>query len=476
MEPTKKRHAFWQNLFATSLPRAHLAAAGAVAFSTVILLSLIPSENVEAKRQILAVELPDFETETETDYVAHGLPQVNQSQESNDLRAANNQSKATSDVGLATPTIEHPEHNWRPTTLVNGDNLTSAFKRLGLTESDVYAVANASQEASHLKSLKPGETIAAALGDNGQLAEVKYSRSKLEHYLYTRDEAGFKGEKVLYTPEIIPAFKQGRIDNSLFLDASRAGLSEAKIMELANIFGWDIDFALDIRGGDTFSVIYEEQYLQGEKVGNGDILAATFTNQGKTFEAVLFRDGDGSSTYYAPDGKPMKKAFLRAPLDFTRISSDFNMRRLHPIHKYIKAHRGVDYAAPRGTPVYAAGEGKVIASGYSRPNGNYVFVQHRQNFVTKYLHLDKRTVRQGQMVKQGRVIGTVGSTGYATGPHLHYEFLVNGVHHNPRTVKLPEASPIAANQRSKFMAQSVPLLAKLKQLQATQVALNTLSD
>lgn len=474
MEPAKQRHTFWQTLFATSLPRAHLAAAGAVAFSTVILLSLMPSENVEAKRQILALELPG--TDATADSAPPGLQQMDSSRGSNDLLAANDKPKVASGTRSAAISNEQPGQHWRPTTLVNGDNLTSAFKRLGLTESDVYAVANASREASRLRNLKPGETIAAALGDQGQLAEVKYSRSRLEHYLYTRDGAGFKGEKVLYQPEIIPTFKQGRIENSLFLDASRTGLSEAKIMELANIFGWDIDFALDIREGDMFSVIYEEQYLQGEKVGNGDILAATFTNQGKTFEAVRFIDADGSVTYYAPDGKPMKKAFLRAPLDFTRISSNFNMRRLHPIHKYIRAHRGVDYAAPRGTPVYAAGEGKVIASGYSRPNGNYVFVQHRQNFITKYLHLDKRTVRQGQIVKQRHVIGTVGSTGYATGPHLHYEFLVNGVHHDPRTVKLPEANPIAANQRPAFIAQSAPLLAKLKQLSAVQVALNTETD
>jgi len=235
-----------------------------------------------------------------------------------------------------------------------------------------------------------------------------------------------------------------------------------------------VDFALDIRKGDKFSVLYEEKYLDGEKIGTGNILVAEFTNRGNTFQAVRYEDSKGVASYFTPDGMNMRKAFLRAPLDFTRISSNFNLRRMHPIHKSIRAHRGVDYAAPRGTPIFASGEGKVIASAYSKANGNYVFIQHGQGYTTKYLHLDKRTVKRGQHVKQRQVIGTLGSTGYATGPHLHYEFLVNGVHRNPRTVSLPEAEPIDPTEKSRFVSATKTLMNRLAQnRQSFRVALLT---
>jgi murein DD-endopeptidase MepM/ murein hydrolase activator NlpD len=451
MSTSERKHnpGFWNKFSPTTLPHRHLFTAGGVAMGLIILLSLLPSDSVEANRRVQTVELPG----------------------STPNSALITESASANNVAVATlNTANAPDKQWLPTTLISGDNLTSIFRRLDLKDSDVYLVANAKTESAQLKRLKPGEIIAVAVNNDGLLEEVKYSRSRLEHYLYRRNDKGFEGEKILYQPEIVPTFEQGLIENSLFLDASRAGLTEAKIMELANIFGWDIDFALDIRKGDRFSVLYEEKYLEGEKVGDGNILAASFTNQGKTYDAVLFKETDGSMNYYAPDGKPMRKAFLRAPLDFTRISSNFNLRRKHPIHKKIKAHRGVDYAASRGTPVYAAGNGKVIASGYSKANGNYVFIKHGEQFITKYLHLDKRKVRKGNSVKQRQTIGTVGSTGYATGPHLHYEFLVNGVHRNPRTVKLPEAKPIAASKRAAFTTQTAPLLARLKQLDGTQVA------
>lgn len=440
---------FWNNLSPNTMPRRHLFTAGGVAMGVIVLLSLLPSDSVEANRRVQALELPGS---------------------TSNLLLINEASSANDKPVVTVNTTNVPDRQWQPTTLISGDNLTSIFRRLGLNDSDVYLVANAKTESAQLKRLKPGETIAIAVNNEGLLEEVKYSRSRLEHYLYRRNDKGFEGEKILYQPEIVPTFEQGLIENSLFLDASRAGLTEAKIMELANIFGWDIDFALDIRKGDRFGVLYEEKYLEGEKVGDGNILAASFTNQGRTYDAVLFKESDGLMNYYAPDGKPMRKAFLRAPLDFTRISSNFNLRRKHPIHKKIKAHRGVDYAASRGTPVYAAGNGKVIASGYSKANGNYVFIKHGEQFVTKYLHLDKRKVRRGHSVKQRQTIGTVGSTGYATGPHLHYEFLVNGVHRNPRTVKLPEAKAIAASKKAAFATQTAPLLARLKQLGGTQIA------
>ncbi len=435
----------------------------------VALLSLLPSEPVEAKRRSLSIQLPAGQAEDALNSALIDAPTPGKRMRPTPATAPFSSGKPK----LVDTVSDVDNQDWKPTILANGDNLTTAFQRLGLNARDVYQVANAKHEAERLARLKPGESLAVTISDDGLLEQVKYTRSKLEHYLYRREGDAFIGEQILFEPEVTQRFKKGQIENSLFLDGSRAGLSEAKIMELANIFAWDVDFALDIRHGDQFSILYEEKYFEGEKIGEGNILAASFTNQGKTYEAVLFRDPGGSNDYYTPEGKPMKKAFLRAPLDFTRISSNFNLRRRHPIHKKIKAHRGVDYAAPRGTPVYAAGNGKVIASGYHRANGNYVFIQHGQQYVTKYLHLHKRKVRKGQSVKQHQTIGTVGSTGYSTGPHLHYEFLVNGVHRNPRTVKLPEAKPIADELKQQFQTQTAPLLAQLKTMSATQLAMLT---
>ncbi|EGG99078.1 Peptidase2C M23/M37 family [gamma proteobacterium IMCC2047] len=234
-------------------------------------------------------------------------------------------------------------------------------------------------------------------------------------------------------------------------------------MELANVFGGVIDFILDPRKGDSFTVLYEEQYLDGEKIGNGNILSAQFVNRGEIYTAVRYVDPKGKTGYYSPEGVSMRKAFLRSPVDFTRISSSFNLSRKHPVLNTIKAHRGIDYAAPTGTPVVSAGDGRVIRSGYNSLNGNYLFIQHGQQYTTKYLHLSKRHVKQGQKVSQGQLIGRVGATGRVTGAHLHYEFLVNGVHRNPRTIldKLPKAKAISKSEMPAFKQAIAPVLAQL---------------
>ena len=425
-----KKNSFWQQLFANRLPRTHLLAAGGVALCLVAALVMLPSENVSAKRQATQVEL-SFKQDTKTE---------------------------TTEVST---TLAEPELQWHTETVRNGDNLTSIFKRASLGAGDVHQVINASQHAKALTRMRPGQTLTLGFDNEGLLSQVGYQKSQLESYQYTRTDNGFAGEHIQLEPELLRTYREGVIDNSLFLAADKADIPHNLIMELANIFGWDIDFVFDIRKGDSFSVLYEEKFLNGEKIGTGNILAAAFTNQGKTYQAVRYENAEGHANYYTPEGLSMRKAFLRAPLDVFRISSNFNLRRKHPIHKKIKAHRGVDYAAPRGTPVYAAGNGKVIAAGYSKANGNYVFIQHGQKYITKYLHLHKKYVRKGQTVTQRKTIGTVGATGYATGPHLHYEFLVNGVHRNPRTVKLPQAKPIAKTEREPFMDATRPLLTQL---------------
>jgi murein DD-endopeptidase MepM/ murein hydrolase activator NlpD len=295
-------------------------------------------------------------------------------------------------------------------------------------------------------------------------------QSPLLTTLYQRTKDGYEATEITREPDRRSRNVSLTIESSLFLAGMEAKLSDGMIMELAGIFGGVIDFALDPRVGDTIHVIYEELMLDGSRFGDGPILAASFTNRGETFEAYRYTDLEGDTSYYNESGVSMRKAFLRAPLDFTRVSSNFNPNRLHPIYKTQRPHRGTDYAAPRGTPVYAAGDGRVVEAGYTRPNGNYIFIQHGEQFVTHYLHLHRLKVKKGTKVKQGQVIGTVGSTGAATGPHLHYEFLVNGVHRNPRKVHkiLPKARSLPEAEIPRYLAsirQPTQQLASLRNAQ-----------
>ena len=359
---------------------------------------------------------------------------------------------------------------WKDQTIKHGDNLSTIFQRSSLSAKDVLNLTSI-PSSKPLLAMQPGQKIQLGLSPEGELVQLKYIKSKLEFYLYVKTDqiegVKFIGKHIILSPEVISTYRDATIEDSLFLSGEGAHLPYRVTMELANIFGWDIDFALDIRKGDSFFVLYEEKFLNGKKIDGGHILAAEFVNQGRSFMAVRYSSGDGKAQYYTPEGYDMRKTFLRAPLDFTHISSSFNLKRQHPIHKKIIAHRGVDYVAPRGTPIFAAGDGKIIASSYSQANGNYVFIQHSQGVTTKYLHLNKRKVEKGQKVTQKQIIGTLGSTGYATGPHLHYEFLINGVHRNPRTVTLPQVSPIKNSERARFEELTKPLVAQLKSHQQT---------
>jgi murein DD-endopeptidase MepM/ murein hydrolase activator NlpD len=255
-----------------------------------------------------------------------------------------------------------------------------------------------------------------------------------------------------YQLDAYPVYREGTIESSLFEAAADADIPEDVIMNLVGIFGWDIDFSLDIRRGDRFGIVYEELYRDDVKIRSGRILAARFINNGKTYRAVLYTDPEGNSDYYSPDGKSMRKAFLRSPVEFSRISSRFSNKRWHPILSKWRSHKGVDYAAPRGTPVKAAGDGKVIHVGTQGGYGRLVVIRHGGRYTTAYGHLNgyARGIRVGAKVKQGQIIGYVGSSGLATGPHLHYEFRVNGVHRNPLTVKLPEAEPVQPSYLADF--------------------------
>lgn len=335
----------------------------------------------------------------------------------------------------------------------SGDTLAAIFKRLGLSAATVHAVVNSSSEAATLADIRPGQSLRVRLDKDGKPVEIEHQFDRISGLRLRRDAAGaYVAEPYQQEVDVRVAYAHGTIEESLFLAGQRAGLSNALIMEMADIFGWDVDFVLDIRSGDEFTVVYEEFYLDGEKLRDGAIIAAEFVNRGRRVRAIRHLDTDGIAAYYTPDGLSMRKAFLRSPVKFARISSHFNLRRKHPILHKIRAHKGVDYAAASGTPIMASGDGKVVHAGRKGGYGTTVIIQHGQKYTTLYAHLRRlgKGIRRGSRVRQGQVIGYVGKSGLATGPHLHYEFRVNGVHKNPLTVKLPQAKPIAAEYRAEF--------------------------
>lgn len=361
-----------------------------------------------------------------------------------------------------------PEYDLVDHQVKNGDNLAIIFKRAGFSAQTLHKLINTNAETRKLTKIHPGEILSFATSESGDLAQLRYVISKTDTLFVTlNDEGNYDTSIDSKEIETLTKTAGGEISSSFWTSAIAAGLSERQIMNFADIFGWDVDFANDIRKNDQFGLIYESHYVDGEFIGTGKIIAAEFINQGQRYAAIRHTDG----SFYTPEGRSMKKAFLRAPVNFKYISSSFNPRRLHPVTGQVKAHRGIDYAARTGTPVVASGNGKVIKAGYSKYNGNYVFISHGTQYVTKYLHLNKKLVKTGQKVKQGDKIGTVGSTGRVTGAHLHYEFLVNGVHRNPKTVKLPKSEPLPRSELAKFKPIAENFIAQLERNRELQLAL-----
>lgn len=365
-----------------------------------------------------------------------------------------------------------PQLKWQSLSVKKGDSLSSLFQRNGFTAAQLQRLMQSGKPASELTRVFPGDEIKVAVNGDGDLQHLIYEIAPTRILHIDRDAQGYTSQMVEKAYETRFARASGTIEDSLFAAATKAGLSERLTMELAGIFGWDVDFALDIRSGDQFSLVYEELYLDGEKVKDGRIVAAEFINQGRDFRAVLFTKPDGVSDYYSPDGRSMRKAFLRTPVDFRRISSRFTKSRCHPVLGICRPHRGVDYAASIGTPIKAAGDGKVIFAGRKGGYGRTVILKHGQRYSTLYAHMSHiaRGIHSGKRVRQGQIIGYVGRSGLATGPHLHYEFRVNGVHRNPLTVKLPQAQPLEAKYHDAFQAQAAPLLAQLDLIRRFAVA------
>ncbi|HYX74190.1 MAG TPA: peptidoglycan DD-metalloendopeptidase family protein [Steroidobacteraceae bacterium] len=371
-------------------------------------------------------------------------------------------------AGSSAPTQLHTELANPPlsttdVTVTRNDTLDRIFRRLKLNLADLASLRNLPGIRHALDSLRPGEALHFTHHD-GALFGLERRLNETQTLKVSRDGQALRADVLQNPVEIRTRTIRGVIDSSLFEAVAAAGAHDQVAVALADIFGWDIDFVLDVRSGDTFVVTYEELWRDGAYLHDGAIEAAEFINQGRTFRAVRYADPDGHAQYYTPEGRSLHKAFLRAPVEFTRVSSRFNSARYHPILNLIRAHKGVDYAAPIGTPVHAAGDGHILVAGRLGGYGNCIEIEHSRSIVTVYGHLSRfaRGIRAGAHVAQGALIGYVGMTGLATGPHLHYEYRVNGVFKNPQTVSLPAASPIDARWREDFLARTAPLLASLE--------------
>ncbi len=351
-----------------------------------------------------------------------------------------------------------------------GDSLERLFRRNELSLSDLAAMVALDDARAHLVKLLPGNKIEVVHRD-GSIIALSREISRLATLNITRTPEGFVAGLIEHPVETRAAGAHSTIRSSLFEAAQEVGVSGGVIMDMAGIFQWDIDFIQDVRTGDEFTVVYDELWRDGVKLQDSSIVAAEFINQGKLYRAARYTDPSGEIGYYTPDGRSVRKAFLRAPLEFRRISSNFNPNRRHPVLNTIRAHRGVDYAASSGTPVQAAGDGKISFRGVNGGYGNTVILQHGGNITTLYAHLSRFAApKLGARVKQGQVIGYVGKSGLATGPHLHYEYRVNGAHRNPRTVTLPPADPVPQEYLQDFETISAGLWHQLDLYRSTQLA------
>jgi murein DD-endopeptidase MepM/ murein hydrolase activator NlpD len=427
--------------------RRHWVAAAVACTAVVVVGTVVPSGGANATRQadtpIVTLELP--------------VPQLDPGV------------IAAEDAG--NPAYAEDE-SWTVVSVRSGQTVADIFQKNGISPAILQKLLDDAANASALRNIHPGDEFAFHHDPGGKVTGVRFDRDDRTRIVVALDADGPHEQVVDRLVERRTHVAYGIVETSLFDAGNQAGMDDAMVIKLANAFGYDIDFAQDLRQGDSFTVIYDDLYREGEKLRDGDIVAATFVNRGKRFSAFRYTDAGGKTMYYSEDGRPLRKSFLRTPVEFTRISSRFTAGRMHPILGTMRAHRGVDYAAPAGTPIRAAGDGKVIFRGRQNGYGNVVIIQHGRHFSTLYGHMSRFAgVRVGQHVSQGQTIGYVGMTGLATGPHLHYEFRVDGVHRNPLTVTLPKPEPLPQVELAHFRSQTQPQLAKLKALEATRLAL-----
>jgi murein DD-endopeptidase MepM/ murein hydrolase activator NlpD len=359
------------------------------------------------------------------------------------------------------------EDGWYSYVIANGDSLSLIFQDHSLSATTLANVLTNQTAAEQLTRIRPGQILHILKGPQDKLLELILVRNPRESLHIQATEQGYQAKQHKKPIVTQVASSAGIIQSSLFLDGQRLGLNDQKIMELANLFRWDIDFALDLRPGDQFRLLYEEQILDGQKWRNGPILAAEFIHRGKHYYAYRYQDSQGNVDYYNAKGYNKRRSFTRSPLPFARVSSGFTKRRWHPVLKRWRSHKGVDYAAATGTPIKTTGKGKIKFRGRKAGYGRVVIIQHGKKYQTLYAHMSKFAKNQkvGQRVEQGDVIGYVGQSGLATGPHLHYEFRINGVHRNPLTIDLPRSFRLNNKELVTFKRQIEPLTAQLKTLQ-----------
>lgn len=464
-------------------PKSHLLAASGIAALLSLALLVFPSSDVEAKKTNLSLELDTPVDQLKQQEDAQTQSQATESSTDSPFAQIDNNADEPDDTAQSEPAAPPEERakeiaaaskapTHREVVVSKGDTLSTLFEKVGLPPAAVHEVIASDKQAKQFSQLKNGQILQFELSPEGKLKQLHSKLNDLESISLSKTDKGYSFTRDVSKPNVRTAYVHGVISNSLSQSAQRAGLSHSMTMDMANIFGYDVDFAQDIRKGDEFDVIYEQKVANGKTVGTGNILSARFTNRGKTYTAVRYTNKQGNTNYYTADGNSMRKAFIRTPVEYARISSLFSMGRKHPILNKIRAHKGIDYAAPRGTPIKATGDGKVILAGRRGGYGNTVIIQHGETYRTLYGHMQgfAKGIQNGSSVKQGQVIGYIGTTGLSTGPHVHYEFQVNGVHVDPLGQKLPMADPIAKSEKQRFMQESQPLMARMDQEKATMLA------
>lgn len=360
---------------------------------------------------------------------------------------------------------------WRQVRIQRNDSVASLLARLKISNQDMTNFLHDARNIKIMRRLVPGKTIHAQTTAAGELLTLRYLPSGSEQLLIKKIDGIFKVVKLPVKRETHIQMKSGVIKSSLFAATDGANVPDSVAIQIAEIFAYDIDFHRDLRKEDRFKVVYESHYSIGEPTGTGRVLAVEFVNKGKPYQAVYFEANDKERGYYTPEGKNLRREFLRSPLKFSRISSGFSRSRYHPVLKKWRAHKGVDYAAPRGTPVRATANGTVAVSTRQRGYGKLIILKHRGRYSTAYAHLSAfaKGLRKGKRVNQGDIIGYVGSTGMVTGPHLHYEFRINGVQRNPQRVVMPAAIPLSAKNIPAFKKYAKPLMARLHMLRNTNL-------
>jgi murein DD-endopeptidase MepM/ murein hydrolase activator NlpD len=445
--------------------KTHVLLVSAIAAGLVLGFSLLPNQAGANKNNIITASTKKIEQtvpQVKSQRIIESLPLPEEPHINSLLLPLNEPVSAEQEKSLS----------WKTVKIKSGDTMAGIFSKLGISATVLHQIVNLDKNTRRLANIRPGNSIRFQFDEQGTLHQLLYKYDIANSLQIKKAGTGYSADILTKSLETRIAHTSAEITHSLFVAGQSAGLSDNMTMKLANIFGWDVDFALDIRKGDHFTVIYEEIFLDDKKIKEGNILAAEFHNRGKTYRAIRYQDKTGHAQYYSPKGMSMRKAFLRSPVEFSRISSRFSLGRKHPILNKIRAHKGVDYAARRGTPIKATGDGKIVFKGNKGGYGKTIIIKHGSAYSTLYAHMRSynKKSRIGSRVKQGQVIGYIGSSGLATGPHLHFEFRVNGVHRNPLTVRLPKASPLPSKYRDDFNSKAENLVAQLNLIKTNILA------